>query len=121
MSTSHEEERNHFLPGHRMWSTGVWQYRFPRGLEIIRGDALRSISERGKMQMAEEDQHDDHIWLTVGGESWAICFMHWPYMVLWRGFAPNLEFSFLDMSEFNPEAYHEAWLRVMEQEYGWRG
>lgn len=59
-----------------------------------------------------EEQHDDHIWLTVGGSSWAIHFMKWPYIVLWRGYWPNWEFNFVDMTYFNPEHYHQEWLRM---------
>ena len=51
------------------------------------------------------EQHDDHIWLTVDGENWAIYFMEWPYIWLWRGYEPKLEFSVVEMSDFNAESY----------------
>lgn len=44
-------------------------------------------------------QYDDHIWLTVNGEAWAIKSINrrsdWPQGIvlhLWRGYAPDLEF-----------------------------
>jgi hypothetical protein len=51
------------------------------------------------------EQHDDHIWLTVNGEGWAIHKMDWPYLWLWRGYEPNIEHTFVEMSNFNAEAY----------------
>jgi hypothetical protein len=51
------------------------------------------------------DQHDDHCWLTVGGEAWAIRAMHWPVIWLWRGYWPNHEYSIVRMEDFNAESY----------------
>jgi hypothetical protein len=50
-------------------------------------------------------QHDDHIWLTVGGQAWVIRWMRWPFIGLWRGYEPDLQFSLLDMTAFNAESY----------------
>jgi hypothetical protein len=33
-----------------------------------------------------DEQHDNHIWLTVCGSSWAIRCIHWPIFYLWRGY-----------------------------------
>lgn len=43
------------------------------------------------------EQHDDHIWLTVQGEAWAIRSIERilpdePRFELWRGYYPNIEF-----------------------------
>jgi hypothetical protein len=50
-------------------------------------------------------QHDDHIWLTVRGEAWAIQAMITPIIYLWRGYFPDCEYSAIDMSKFNYEIY----------------
>lgn len=57
--------------------------------------------------MTDPPQHDDHIWLTVYGEAWAIRAMSWPYILLWRGYEPDLEFAVIHMSGFCQEAYCE--------------
>jgi hypothetical protein len=59
------------------------------------------------------EQHDDHIWLTVGGENWAIYFMSWPYIWLWRGYEPSLEFSVVEMSNFNADTYADKALALL--------
>jgi hypothetical protein len=43
-------------------------------------------------------QHDDHIWLTVRGESWAIQSIYKSWIWLWRGYYPNIEVALLDVS-----------------------
>lgn len=63
--------------------------------------------------MNESPQHDDHIWLTVNGEAWAIKWMDWPYIWLWRGYYPDLEYSFVDLSNFDAEAYTKAALKLL--------
>ena len=50
-------------------------------------------------------QHDDHIWLTVNGDAWAIYSLHGDVAVLWRGYEPDLEFSRLDMSRVDWDSY----------------
>jgi hypothetical protein len=52
-----------------------------------------------------EEQHDDHCWLMVGGSMWAIEFMRWPIIFLWRGYWPNIENSILDVSEVRWDEY----------------
>lgn len=64
--------------------------------------------------MKNHPQHDDHIWLCVNGGMWAICAIDGPIVHLWRGYAPNLEFSAVDLSEFRPDDYY---IRVVEM---WR-
>jgi hypothetical protein len=56
--------------------------------------------------MKNRPQHDDHIWLCVNGEMWAIRFMRWPIIYFWRGYSPNLEFCAVEMSEFRPDEYY---------------
>lgn len=53
-------------------------------------------------------QHDDHIWLTVEGEAWAIESMNWPVIMLWRGYEPDLEFRCIELDGFPVEAYCDA-------------
>ena len=60
-------------------------------------------------------QHDDHVWLTVGGEGWAICAMKWPMIWLWRGYAPDLEFSAVEMSNFNAESYVDKAVKLLKE------
>jgi hypothetical protein len=60
------------------------------------------------------EQHDDHIWLTVNGEAWAIYAMDWPTIFLWRGYAPNLEFNAVELSGFNAEAYAKRALVLLD-------
>jgi hypothetical protein len=48
-----------------------------------------------------DEQHDDHIWLTVGGEAWAIQAIQPPILYLWRGCWPDCDYSAIDMSEFD--------------------
>jgi hypothetical protein len=51
------------------------------------------------------EQHDDHIWLTVDGEAWAIKRVSWPLIQLWRGYEPELEYAVVNMSGFKADAY----------------
>lgn len=60
------------------------------------------------------EQHDDHVWLTVNGEAWAIQAMEWPIVFLWRGYEPNLEFSAVDLSGFNAESYVNKAVAVLD-------
>lgn len=58
-----------------------------------------------------EEQHHDHIWLTVGGEGWAIREIERDAagrptrMLLWRGYVPTLEFANADVSEVDWPRY----------------
>ena len=69
-----------------------------------------------------ELQHDDHIWLTILGESWAIQqidrhgdTMH---LHLWRGYEPNLEFNSFVLSHWDWDAYCDAAVALLEMRYG---
>lgn len=69
-----------------------------------------------------ELQHDDHIWLTILGEAWAIQAIHrYPgeaYLFrLWRGYEPNLEFTDMVLTNTNWERYCVACVAVMHKEY----
>jgi hypothetical protein len=52
-------------------------------------------------------QHDDHIWLTVGGKAWAIHGVDGDLIHLWRGFYPYIQYAMLDISNVNWESYHQ--------------
>jgi hypothetical protein len=62
-------------------------------------------------------QHDDHIWLTVRGEGWAIRAIEREHdsMIfhLWRGYEPDLEYLVVEMSKPNWPAYCEAASRML--------
>jgi hypothetical protein len=60
------------------------------------------------------EQHDDHIWLTVNSEAWAIRAIEWPIIFLWRGYEPNLEYSAVEMSRFNAEAYADKAVAMLK-------
>jgi hypothetical protein len=72
-------------------------------------------------------QHDDHIWLTVGGEAWAIESISGSIIYLWRGYAPTLEFylwhgyypsleySVVDMTGFDYDDYCAKAARALEE------
>lgn len=64
-----------------------------------------------------ERQHDDHIWLTVGGSAWAILTIDGPFLMLWRGYEPDLEYCVIEMSEFNSDSYAD---KAVEMLYGRR-
>lgn len=53
-------------------------------------------------------QHNDHVWLNVHNENWAIHAVIGPIIVLWRGYDPDLEWSAIDISEMDWTAYVEA-------------
>jgi hypothetical protein len=61
-----------------------------------------------------EKQQDDHIWLTVGGSSWAIQYILPPVIYLWRGYYPNCEYSAVDISNVNWEIYYQEWCKMNE-------
>lgn len=51
------------------------------------------------------EQHDDHIWLNVGGSAWAIYSLHGPVALLWRGYYPDFEFNAVNLAGVDWEAY----------------
>jgi hypothetical protein len=52
---------------------------------------------RGMMNDDAPQQHDDHIWLTVRGEAWAIQSKFESWIWLWRGYSPNIEVALIDV------------------------
>jgi hypothetical protein len=63
--------------------------------------------------MTKNRQHDDHIWLTVNGEGWAIYQMKWPHIWLWRGYYPNLQFTMVNMTEFDAKKYCDMAVKLL--------
>jgi hypothetical protein len=61
----------------------------------------------------KHNQHDDHIWLTVNGEAWAIYQMKWPNIWLWRGYYPNLQFTMVNMTEFDAKKYCDMAVKLL--------
>jgi hypothetical protein len=64
--------------------------------------------------MEMKQQHDDHCWLTVGGEGWAIHSMYWPTVFLWRGYSPNIELCAIDLNKVDWESYYRKWAEMNE-------
>jgi hypothetical protein len=64
------------------------------------------------------EQHDDHIWLVCGGEAWAIMAIqrHENRVVfyLWRGFAPDLEFSSVEFYDPDWTDYCEKAVAMLQ-------
>lgn len=48
---------------------------------------------------------DDHCWLTVAGDGWAIRRWRPPILYLWRGYRPRLQFTVVDTSNVDWEEY----------------
>jgi hypothetical protein len=62
------------------------------------------------------DQHDDHIWLIVGGEPWAIrAIERCGSLVfrLWRGYSPELEYLSVEMKNPDWDGYCEAAVEML--------
>jgi hypothetical protein len=71
------------------------------------------------METSTLEQHDDHIWLVVKGEAWAIQAIKMPIIYLWRGYMPNCEYNAIDMSDFDYDLYcFRAFLSLLEKENG---
>lgn len=65
------------------------------------------------------EQHDDHIWLTVYGEAWAIRRIQRGRTLvihLWRGYAPNLEFQAVEFQKVDWAGYCEAAVAMLRGE-----
>jgi hypothetical protein len=65
-------------------------------------------------------QHDDHVWVTVRGEAWAIRNIKRPYpdvmiFKLWRGHEPNLQFSWVILNDPDWRNYCEAAAALLER------
>jgi hypothetical protein len=55
-----------------------------------------------------QHQHDDHCWLTVRQEAWAIRAIEDKMLHLWRGWEPHLEYLDIDLSRARWDKYTEA-------------
>ena len=65
------------------------------------------------------EQHDDHIWITVAGEAWAIFSIRRNRFLLWRGYSPNLEFMVMGVEHVDWESYCEkAHKKLMQENAG---
>ena len=63
-------------------------------------------------------QHDDHCWLNVRGEGWAIRRIERAGSItwrihLWRGYEPDLEFCCVELENFDIRAYSDAAARLL--------
>lgn len=59
-------------------------------------------------------QHDDHIWLTLLGEAWAIRAIEGDIIWLWRGYQPDIEHMSVHWPKYSHVASAEkaaAWLK----------
>jgi hypothetical protein len=80
-----------------------------------------------------EEQHDDHVWLTVGGSAWAIFSIQWPIIFLWRGNAiiddlnnitnDSIECNAIDIRNVDWESYYKNAMAILYdgagQSKGW--
>jgi hypothetical protein len=66
-----------------------------------------------------QEQHDDHVWVVVRGESWAIrAIDREPMMVvhLWRGYEPDLEYSSIGFyPDYDWGAYCAAAVKLLRR------
>jgi hypothetical protein len=46
---------------------------------------------------------DDHCWLTINGEAWAIRRWRPPTLYLWRGYHPHLQYTVVDVDNMTEE------------------
>jgi hypothetical protein len=70
------------------------------------------------MTPRRSEQHDDHIWLTVNSEAWAIRAIErsnpWVFH-LWRGYYPELEFLSVEMKSPDWDSYCEAAIKMLHR------
>lgn len=66
-------------------------------------------------------QHDDHVWVTMNGRSWAICEIPrrpdggFDIIHCWRGYWPFLQYTTIDVTEITSwEPYCEAAAQLLE-------
>ena len=55
-----------------------------------------------------DEQHNDHIWITVDGQNWAIHSRVGNEFRLWRGYQPNLEYRVVRLVDPDWERYCQA-------------
>jgi hypothetical protein len=63
------------------------------------------------------EQHDDHIWLKVMGEDWAIRAIDHQNSIfyLWRGYHPDFEFLDVQIINVDWNAYCEAAVGMLRE------
>jgi len=67
-----------------------------------------------KMKTSATEQHDDHIWLTVRGEGWAVHRIeNETTFILWRGYAPDLEYEWVVWPKWWWKRYVKAAVRML--------
>jgi hypothetical protein len=64
-------------------------------------------------------QHDDHIWVTVRGEAWAIAEIYKSWIWLWRGYWPNMEVALLDTNGIDWVGYCDRAVFMMYGDTVW--
>jgi hypothetical protein len=64
-----------------------------------------------------QEQHNDHIWLTVKGEAWAIRSIEDKVMHLWRGWEPDVERMSIDLSRARWSSYCDAAVAFLKAAY----
>ena len=68
------------------------------------------------------EQHNDHVWVTVNGEAWAImAIQHYGDIIifhLWRGYEPNLEFCCFEVINPDWDAYCSAAVQMLYEHHG---
>ena len=73
------------------------------------------------------EQHDDHIWMTVHGEGWAIRSIERfaieggreaMVFFLWRGYAPLLQYLDLMVTDPDWPGYCQHAVEKLEEVYG---
>lgn len=57
---------------------------------------------------------DDHCWIVVAGETWAIRRWRPPILYLWRGYHPHLQYSVFDTSGVDWEVYANNAVELLE-------
>jgi hypothetical protein len=63
------------------------------------------------------EQHDDHMWLKVGGKNWAIRFIRWPIIYLWRGYSPWIEYGAVDITDFDDDLYCDRAVALLSSRF----
>jgi hypothetical protein len=64
-----------------------------------------------------EEQHNDHIWLTIASEAWAIQSIEDKMMHLWRGWEPEVERMSIDLTRAKWDKYADAAVAFLKAAY----
>jgi hypothetical protein len=64
-------------------------------------------------------QQDDHIWLTIAGEGWAIRAIHRSIFYLWRGdfWSGTLELQTVDVADVDWDMYCDRAVKLLEEAF----